>query len=289
MPDRPSNLPSRVTVEDLLRLKRAERPRPEFWEDFERDLRQRQLAALVERKPWWNGLSASTGRFGWLRLPVGATAVLALTLLSVREYSSSGGHASVALGNKPVSGVAASPVSTAFNLVQSAPAAVSSSVLAVVEPESPRSAESSEAASERPQVSSREVAALVTRGTGVDEMGISTGREPLSGSLSIDLAASGTADSTLADATAHSIGFEDRSISTSRAHRTAEALPTAVAVTEQRRTRLLAALGSAGVYAPEPSAPEHAKRSVIRYLAEDGWDRSMSRLQADADRLSIRF
>jgi hypothetical protein len=66
-------------------------------------------------------------------------------------------------------------------------------------------------------------------------------------------------------------------------------LPTAVAVTEQRRSRLLAALVSDGTYAPEPSAPEHVRRNVIRRLAEDGWDRSMSRLQAEADHLSIRF
>jgi hypothetical protein len=52
---------------------------------------------------------------------------------------------------------------------------------------------------------------------------------------------------------------------------------------------LLAALGTAFAYSPEPSAPEHAKRSVIRYLAEDGWDRSISRLEAGGDRLSIRF
>jgi hypothetical protein len=69
----------------------------------------------------------------------------------------------------------------------------------------------------------------------------------------------------------------------------AEALPTATAATEPRRARLVAALGTAFAYSPEPSAPEHAKRSVSRYLAEDGWDRSISRLEAGADRLSIRF
>ena len=36
-----------VSLEDLLRLKRAERPAPEFWVQFERELRAKQLAALV--------------------------------------------------------------------------------------------------------------------------------------------------------------------------------------------------------------------------------------------------
>ena len=74
-----------------------------------------------------------------------------------------------------------------------------------------------------------------------------------------------------------------------RTRHTAESLPTAVAVTESRRARLLAALGSAASYSPEPSVPEHTRRSIIRSLTEDGWDRAASRLEAGANRLSIRF
>jgi hypothetical protein len=42
-----------VGLEDLLRLKRAEQPSPQFWTDFERELRVKQLAAMVEKRPWW--------------------------------------------------------------------------------------------------------------------------------------------------------------------------------------------------------------------------------------------
>ena len=42
-----------VSLEDLLRLKRAERPPAEFWQDFDRQLRAKQLAALVQSRPWW--------------------------------------------------------------------------------------------------------------------------------------------------------------------------------------------------------------------------------------------
>ena len=38
-----------VSLEDLLRLKRAERPPESYWADFDRQLRAKQLAALVEK------------------------------------------------------------------------------------------------------------------------------------------------------------------------------------------------------------------------------------------------
>ena len=47
---------SKVTIEDLLRLKRAERPGPEFWVNFEQELRQKQLTALVQKRRWWHEL-----------------------------------------------------------------------------------------------------------------------------------------------------------------------------------------------------------------------------------------
>jgi hypothetical protein len=79
-----------ITVEDLLRLKRAERPAPEFWAEFDRELRTKQLAALVAKRPWWQRLPSpyvALGRLGQYRLPLGAAAALAVTFLSVREYS----------------------------------------------------------------------------------------------------------------------------------------------------------------------------------------------------------
>jgi hypothetical protein len=49
-PQQPSPRP---TLEELLRFKRAERPAPEFWAEFDRGLRQKQLAALVKRPQGW--------------------------------------------------------------------------------------------------------------------------------------------------------------------------------------------------------------------------------------------
>lgn len=77
-----------VTLEDILRLKRAERPSAEFWDRFDRELRAKQLAAILEKRPWWRTISIPRIFSGVRRyhLPLGATAVLAVTILSVREY-----------------------------------------------------------------------------------------------------------------------------------------------------------------------------------------------------------
>ena len=77
-----------VSVEDLLRLKRAERPPVEFWNQFERELRAKQLSALVEKRPWWRELSLAHVWSGLRRyhLPLGAAAILAVTVVSVRNY-----------------------------------------------------------------------------------------------------------------------------------------------------------------------------------------------------------
>jgi hypothetical protein len=75
-----------VTLEDLLRLKRAERPAPEFWDEFDRGLRAKQLAAIVEPRPWWAPFIRIGARVSRYQLPVGATAILAVTLLTIREY-----------------------------------------------------------------------------------------------------------------------------------------------------------------------------------------------------------
>jgi hypothetical protein len=80
-----SNQRSKVTVEDLLRLKRAERPDAEFWTKFERELRQKQLTALMEKRPWWQQLPQFLARRAYL--PVGASAILAFTLVSVKYYA----------------------------------------------------------------------------------------------------------------------------------------------------------------------------------------------------------
>lgn len=77
-----------VSLEDLLRVKRAERPPVEFWSRFEQELHARQLAAIVEPRPWWAPLIRVGAKFSRHQLPIGAAAVLALSFMTVREYRS---------------------------------------------------------------------------------------------------------------------------------------------------------------------------------------------------------
>jgi hypothetical protein len=74
-----------VTLEDLLRVKRAERPPAEFWTEFDRQLRTKQLSALVERRPWWHGLSEAFASLRRYPLPIGAAAALAITFITLRQ------------------------------------------------------------------------------------------------------------------------------------------------------------------------------------------------------------
>ncbi|MGH7944584.1 MAG: hypothetical protein ACREF9_06215 [Opitutaceae bacterium] len=66
-------------------MKRAERPPADFWANFDRKLRAKQLAALVGKRPWWQRLSAAFSRVSRYRVALGAGAVVAITFFSVRD------------------------------------------------------------------------------------------------------------------------------------------------------------------------------------------------------------
>lgn len=75
----------KVSLEELLRLKRAERPSQEFWQNFEREMRQKQLTALVKKRHWWHDMPMLLGRRVYL--PAGAAAAVAFSLVSLRFLS----------------------------------------------------------------------------------------------------------------------------------------------------------------------------------------------------------
>jgi len=290
MLERPSDPQGKVTLEDLLRLKRAERPPPEFWTQFERDLRQKQLAALVVRKSWWLELSAAYSRFGRMRVPVGAAAVLALSLFTVRYYGGLGapavmsGDAGAIDQSQTVAAAQQRETSRPARLAAVTPQAPAAEL--AVAPEVSAAASTAVARREVPADGSSVIPWL---GEVVDDRAPASDFQASARSLAAHLAAVASLDSDLEGSASRSLGFEDRAMPSAGPRRTAEVLPTAAAVTDSRHARLLAALGAAGVYNPEPAAPEHARRSVLRYLAEDGWDRSMGRLEAEGDKLSIKF
>lgn len=88
-----------IEIEDLLRLKRAERPPAEFWTRFDRELRAKQLAALVAKRPWWQSLPRLVPNLSRVHLSLGAAAVLTVTFFAVKE-NDRGANSSVAQPEK---------------------------------------------------------------------------------------------------------------------------------------------------------------------------------------------
>jgi hypothetical protein len=79
----------KITVEDLIRLKRAERPQAEYWAGFETQLRAKQLAAIVVKRPWWDAPARALSLVWRHPMPIGAAAAVALTLAGVRYMGAS--------------------------------------------------------------------------------------------------------------------------------------------------------------------------------------------------------
>jgi hypothetical protein len=71
-----------VKVEDLLRLKRAERPSEAFWNTFDRELHQRMLQTLVKKDPWYvQVLRGISGRIAQTAAVGAAAAFLAMMVV----------------------------------------------------------------------------------------------------------------------------------------------------------------------------------------------------------------
>ena len=71
-----------VKVEDLLRLKRAERPNEAFWNTFDRELHQRMLQTLVKKDPWYvQALRGISGRVAQTAAVGVAAAFLAMMVV----------------------------------------------------------------------------------------------------------------------------------------------------------------------------------------------------------------
>jgi hypothetical protein len=76
-----------VTLEDLLRLKRAERPPAEFWTSFEAEIRVKQLSAIVSRRPWWDRFSKVFAMVNRHQVSFGAAAAFAMAFAGFRYVS----------------------------------------------------------------------------------------------------------------------------------------------------------------------------------------------------------
>jgi hypothetical protein len=253
---------SKVTVEDLLRLKRAERPAPEFWANFERELRQKQLTALIEKRPWWQELPQLLARRAYL--PVGATAILAFTLVSVKYYA----PAQLVQVTPPPAG---SPVAVDREQPVTV-AAVSSPLVNRSESAVPAPEEVSVAAA---TPASAEVVELMPLLVAPREV-----QTPSARLLAANLAHLEQSDA----------GFEHANLGNLSASVREQAVPAAaelasVPTTSSRRNRLLARYDGRQVN-PEPTLPEVVRHRLTRGLGDTEAERSSNRLAREIDTFS---
>ena len=83
MPNRDKHdTPDKPKLEELLRVKRLERPNDAFWDQFDRELHQRMLQTLVRKEPWYlQTMRALSGRLAQGAAVAGAALVVALLLI----------------------------------------------------------------------------------------------------------------------------------------------------------------------------------------------------------------
>ena len=293
MPENRPYPPVKVTLEDLLHLKRSERPKPEFWAEFERDFRQKQLAALVVRKSWWRGFIAAHRRIGRLGVPLGAAAILGLAFLSSRYESEASRSGTPAVAPREM---AARSLGMAPRPVRAVESVKSAAVEAPARGRTIEEAASVTASKARPVIAevpagapAQAVDAAAWLGEILSNRVNPAELTPSARSIAVNYAAAAVNEPELVESVTRPLGFESRALPVVRAQHAAEVLPTAVAVTESRRNRLLASLDSSGLDQSEVVSPEPARRSALRYLSQEGWDRSLGRLEAEGDRVSIRF
>lgn len=272
MSQRPQN--SKITVEDLLRLKRAERPDAEFWNKFEVELRQKQLAALVERRPWWQQIPLLLNRRAYL--PIGATAVLTFTLVSLRYYAPIQ-VASVA----PVEAAALAPVASQVveprhDIVASV-AASQPRIEQVAVEEQPRATAQVQLSDELPAKSDELIPWTAPRAE----------QSPSARSIAANLASLAETDPDLANAllAGNRVGASGNAVSDVASHGAELA---GVAAVSSRRSRLLAAMTDRQ-FTPDPAAPEVVRERLARRLGDTELTGGWTRVGLKADRVSLKF
>ncbi len=103
-----------IKVEDLLRLKRAERPDDAFWGEFDRELHQRMLQTLVKKDPWHvQLLRGLSGRFAQSAAVASAAAFIAMMVVRP-AFVATAGSSDVRVAENAASASVSAPVEVAM-------------------------------------------------------------------------------------------------------------------------------------------------------------------------------
>jgi hypothetical protein len=259
-----------ATLESLLRLKRAETPSGEFWMQFERELRAKQLAAIVEKRPWWCAFPRLYVFVLRHNLQIGSLAAVSLAfLVSYHEFRPASPGLPRAAGSYAFS-VSAPSVRVDSNATAAAAghaslsdrASASESLTAALPTASgPKSRETAEMAPvNQPMPSERLIAANLAAARAASAM-MDDGLSSLPAGFEVQVAPVGT--------------------------QVQEPLAQMATPWEVRRSRLMAgpmpAMATGGV------VPAHISERLASRLSDDRLYESMSRYGVDNGGVSIRF
>jgi len=282
-----SNRP--VAIEDLLRLKRAERPPAEFWGEFDRQLRSKQLAALVAKRPWWQRLPRLVPTVVRYRFILGGTAVAAMAFVTFRDEPASSEPALIVESVSASDSVVVGPVAFAGaslaqpDIDEFVPAAAVAEAVAVAIPDVPQGAEVAVDARASEPLMPENISRLVALGGGTvavaDGVGAATSVRPAGAMLASVQAGDQAAMGRLLGAT-H--GFEARAMP---ARTAVDPLQQMTPPGESRRARLLTAMVSTAVLETSVRTTERAANRLAeeRVFDQDG------RFGARGDRVHMKF
>ena len=265
-----------VSLETLMRLKRVERPPDEFWARFDKELRAKQLAAIVEKRPWWSSQPRLYSIFARHRVALGGAAALAVTLFTLNEFRTSAPAPWVAHSGPETAYASAAPVSTA-------PASAAAQVAMT-----PRGARNPTAPAASANAFEAELASMISSPVGRSsplersERGMAFSSRPIEANFTALEAAQPVI---MRNMLALTQGFQPTLVPT-RA-KMVEPLAQMIPPSEERRSRLLAeTMPMAAGF--ETSAASVSERYDSR--ADDRLYDSINRYSGgSSDRLSIRF
>jgi hypothetical protein len=266
-----------VTLEDVLRLKRVERPPAEFWTRFDRELRTKQLAALVERHSWWSRLSGALARFGIYRLPLGAGAVLALSFVGVRHYWPESVPPAPEFAVESETSAAVTPIGGILNIEPAGPALADAVILPVYDVRDAGSAEPVDVAADVSSDLARESQYRISLLDPISDL-------QASDRIAANLAAAQAAEPVVARSLlGASRGFETRALPA----RTPAVDPLAQMShpSEARRVRIQSAM----VMMNSLDQPARSGARVASRISDERLYDQPQRLNGRGDRLSIKF
>jgi hypothetical protein len=264
-------------LENLLRLKRAEVPSSEFWTRFERELREKQLAAIVEKRPWWCAFPRSYVLFLRHRGQIGSVAALSCAfLVSFHEYHAY--YVPAAAPAAPASQIAHAPAFVQPASFAVAVAAERPAVAVMVVANHASAPESTVVAvSDRP---------ATTDFASGPEASLSLQPSMSSARLVADnLAALRAHRSGIGGLSDFSSGFEPQAVSASA--QMEEPLAQMSAASEERRSRFMASALPANVSSGD--IPVKVSDRLVSRLSDDRLYESVNRYNVEVNDVSIKF